>query len=101
MPQHISIPSTGCVLPNNGTSAEANGTLRDDLADVVSIAKFQPFVAGELELAWVEAQLMEKRSMQVGDIMAVFDGVKANFVRGPVHLATPDSAAGHPHWKPA
>ena len=35
--------------------------------------------------------------MEIGDVVAVLDGMESQFVGGPVGDATPDAAAGEPH----
>ena len=53
-------------------------------------------VAGEGEALVVEAEQVQNRGMQVGDMAAVGDGVVAEVVGGAVGLAALDAAAGEP-----
>ena len=75
---------------------ESREQRREDLG-VVDVG--QPFVAAVQVIghpAVVEAQQVEDRGVQVGDLDAVFDGVIAQLVGGAVSLAAFDAAAGQP-----
>ena len=37
-------------------------------------------MAGNLEPAWVEAELVQHRGVDVGDVVAILDGVEAELV---------------------
>ena len=54
----------------------------------------QPFAAGDFQSAVVEAELVEDRGVDVGDVVAVFDGVEAEFVGRAVDDAALNAAAG-------
>ena len=59
-------------------------------------------IDGETLAAWnfqpmrVETELLHDGRMDVSDVMAVFDGVEAEFVGGAVDDAPFDAAAGEP-----
>ena len=59
----------------------------------------EAFAAGDLELVGIEAELFENRGVDVGDVVAILDGVEAELVGGAVDDAPLDAAAGHPHRK--
>ena len=48
----------------------------------------QPLAAGDFQFAGVQAQLLQDRRMDVGDVVAVLDGVKADLVGRAVHDAS-------------
>ena len=76
------------------------GSLRtdsgDDLADRLAVVDLEPFAAGDLELARVEAELVQDRGVDVGHVVAIFDGVEADLVGRAVDDAPLDAAAGQP-----
>ncbi len=45
----------------------------------------------------VEPQLVKNRGMNVGDIMAIFDGMKTDLVSRPMDHSAANSASGHPY----
>ena len=45
----------------------------------------------------IDSQAVEDRRVEVMDVHLVLDRSEPELVRGAVHVATPDSAAGHPH----
>ena len=55
---------------------------------------FQSLATGDFHLAMVEAEQIEDRRVDIGDIMAIFGGVEAQFVSGAVDDASFDAAAG-------
>ena len=57
---------------------------------------FEAFAGGEFELVGVEAELVQDGGVDVGDVMAVFNGMEAEFVGGAVDDAGFDAAAGEP-----
>src|SRR5687768_12478898 len=69
----------------------------DDLPDRLAEVDLQALVAGDLQLVRVEAELAEHRGVDVGDVVAVLDGVEADLVGGAVGHAALDAAAGQPH----
>ena len=56
----------------------------------------QALATGYLQLMWIEAEKPHDRGMNVGDVMWMFDGVKAEFVGAAVDGATFGAATGHP-----
>ena len=70
--------------------------LRDDLADRLAEVDLQPLAAGDLQPARVEAELVQDRGVDVGDVVAVLDGVEAELVGRAVDDAALDAAAGQP-----
>ena len=59
--------------------------LRNDLVDRFAMVDVKTFPTGNFELARIEAQLLKDCGMDVGDIMAIFDRVKANFIGRPMN----------------
>jgi len=74
----------------------AFGRSSDDFPDRPAEIDFEPLVAGDFEPAGVQAELMQDRGVDVGDVMAVFDGVEAQLVGRAVGDAPLDATAGHP-----
>ena len=68
----------------------------DDLLDRLTEVDFQPFVAGNLEPARVEAKLVQQRGVDIRHVMTVFDGVEAKLVGRTVDDSSLDPTAGHP-----
>jgi hypothetical protein len=60
--------------------AHGAGGLRNYLLNRLPEINLQPLLARDFELVWVEAELVQDGGVQVGDVVAVFDGVKADFV---------------------
>ena len=56
----------------------------------------EAFAAGDFQPARIEAELLQDRGVDVGDVVAIFDGVEADLVGRAVHDAPFDAAAGHP-----
>ena len=71
-------------------------TSRDDLRDRLAVVDLQPLAAGDLQLARIEAELVQDRGVDVGDVVAVLDGVEADLVGRAVDDAALHPAAGHP-----
>src|SRR5437660_856256 len=69
---------------------------RHDLADRLAVVDVQPLAAGDLQLAAVEAEEVEDRGVEVGDIVAILLGMEADRVGGAVDDAPLEAAAGHP-----
>src|SRR5262245_58855305 len=67
-----------------------------DVLDHLAVVYIQPLVAGHLKLARVEAELVQHRRVDVGDIMTALDGVEADFVCRAMGDAALDTAAGQP-----
>ena len=55
--------------------------LSDHIMDRIAEINIKSLVAGDFELTRVEAELMQDGRVDVGDVVPVFDGVKANLVR--------------------
>ena len=53
-------------------------------------------MGGDFEAAGVEAEEVEERGVDVGDVVRGDGGVEAEFVGGSVDGAAADAAAGHP-----
>ena len=69
---------------------------RDDLVDRLAVVDVEALAAGDFQLAGVEAELLQDRGVDVGDVVAVLDGVEADLVGRAVNDAALDAAAGHP-----
>ena len=52
--------------------------------------------AGDFEASGVEAELMQDRGVDVGDVVSVLDGVEPDLVGRAVDKPTLDPAARHP-----
>ena len=57
----------------------------------------EAFASRDLEAAGIEAEELEDRGVDVGNIMTILDGVETQLVGGTVDDAPLDSAAGQPH----
>ena len=75
--------------------------LGDDIPDHVPEIHLQTFVRRDFHALGFEAELMQERGVDVGDIVGVFLGVKSNLVRGAMGNAAADAAASHPDAEPA
>ena len=62
-----------------------------------AVFHLQPLAAGNFQSPRIEPQLVQHRGVDVGHVVAVFDGEEAELIGRPVHDAALDSAAGHPH----
>ena len=56
----------------------------EDRLDRLAVVDVEAFPAGDLELPGVEAELLEDGGVDVGDVVAVLDGVEADLVGRPV-----------------
>ena len=65
--------------------------------DGFAVIFLQPFATGYIEARGDDAELMENRRVDVGDVVAVFGGVEAQFVRRSVDEAAFNAAAREPH----
>ena len=65
----------------------------------ITIIDFQPLPAGDCETARIEAELLHDGSVNIGDIVAILNGVEAEFVGGSVDSSAFDSASCHPDGK--
>src|SRR5205809_854435 len=83
-------------LRPNPTRLRGGPVSGDDRADRLAIVDLEAFAAGDLEPAGVEAELVEDRGVDVGDVVPVLDGVEAQFVGRAVDDAPLDAAAGQP-----
>ena len=73
--------------------------LGDDLADWLAVVDLESLVTGDLERLGVQAQLVQDGGMEVGDVVAVLDGVETDLVGGTVNragLAAPPGPPGRP-----
>ena len=73
--------------------------LRDNFFDRVTIVDFQSLPAGDFETARIDTELLHNSRMNVGDVVPILNGVKAEFVGGSVDSAAFDSASSHPDGK--
>ncbi len=76
-----------------------NAESSDDLVDNFAKVFFEALAAGEDHAAGVEAELVQNSGVDVGDVVAVLDGVEAEFVSGAVGDPTFNTTAGHPDAK--
>ena len=53
----------------------------------------EAFAAGDFEPPRVEAELLQHRGVQVGDVVPILDSVEAKLVRRAMHNATLNAAA--------
>src|SRR5204863_2299163 len=60
------------------------------------VIDLQALAAGDRQAARVEAQLVQDGRVDVGDVVAVFDGVEAYLIGAAMNYAALDAAAGHP-----
>ena len=79
----------------NRMDAALSNDLVDDFAEVF----FEALAAGENHAAGVKAELVQNCRVHVGDVVAVLDGVEAEFVGGAVGDPTFNTTAGHPDAK--
>ena len=68
----------------------------EDLPNHLAVVDGEPLAAGDLELAGIEAHLMQDRGMDVGHVVRIFDGVEAQFIGCAVRDSPFDPAAGKP-----
>ena len=64
--------------------------------DRFAVIHIEAFAGGEFEAAGIEAELVQDGGMDVGDVMAIFNGVEAEFVGDAVLHAAFDSGARQP-----
>ena len=69
-------------------------TLREDLLNHFAVIDFKPFAAGYLESPRIKPELMQDSGVNIGNVVAMFDGVKAQFIRGAVLHTGFNAAAG-------
>ena len=69
---------------------------RHDLRDWFAIIQIQPFPAGHFQFARIQAHQTENRGVDIGDIMAILDGMEADFIGLAVSHTALDAAAGQP-----
>ncbi len=62
----------------------------------MAVVDLQPLLPWDVEPVGIQSQLMQGGGVNVGDIMAILDRVKAQFVCCSVNDATLDPAACHP-----
>ena len=63
----------------------------------MSEVHLQPLVGGHFHAFGLETELVQERSVHVGDIVGVFLSMKTYLVSGAVGEAALESTAGHPH----
>src|SRR5262245_30084662 len=71
-----------------------------NLLDHLPVDRRQPFLAPQVQVAepvLVEPQLLQDGGVNVAEVVPVLDGVQADGVGGPDHLAALDAAAREPH----
>lgn len=68
--------------------------------DWFAVVDLQSGSSGNRQASRVEAQLMEDRGMEIGDVMTVLHRVEPEFIGGAVGDASPDASAGQPDRKP-
>ena len=71
-------------------------TSRNDFLDRLAMVDVEAFAAGDFQAAGIEPELLQDRGVDVGDVVAILDGVEADFVGRAMHDAALESAAGHP-----
>ena len=71
-------------------------TLRENLPNHFAVIDFKPFAARYFQPPRIEPELMQDSGVNISDVMPVFDGVKAQFVRGAVLHTGFNAAAGQP-----
>src|SRR5947208_2466991 len=67
---------------------------RQNLGNHFPVVDFQPLAAGDFQLVRIQSELMQHRRVNIGDVVAVFDGMEAEFVGCAVGDAAFDTAAG-------
>src|SRR5262245_42735733 len=68
----------------------------DDFLDGLAVIDLQPLAARHFESPGIEAELVQHRGVQVGDVMPALDSVKANRIGRAMSHAAFDAAAGQP-----
>ena len=71
--------------------SEASG---ENFCDHFPVIDIQPLAAGDFEAVAVQAELVQYRRVDVGDVVAIFDGVETQFIGRAVGDAAFDAAAG-------
>src|SRR5262245_49607543 len=79
--------------PRRSRSCSKPPASRHDGPDWLAKIELQPLTAGDFEVAVVEAEEVEHRGVDVGDVVAVFRGVEAEFVGRAVDDAGFNAAA--------
>jgi hypothetical protein len=109
IPWAISLPNTNPTRPRGPDPSRARragelpsvvhqgvAPLGEDRTDGLAVVDLEALLAGDLQAAGVEPQLVQDRGVDVGDVVAVLDGVEAELVGGAVGDAALDPAAGQP-----
>src|SRR5579883_1473872 len=96
-------PCWGCDIAEGASRLSPNWTplpvglvSGDDFPDRPAVVDLQPLAAGDLELARIEAELVQDGGVDVGDVVAILDGVEADLVGRALHDTSLDPAAGQP-----
>src|SRR6266478_4137865 len=79
-------PPKAMVCPTSG----------QDLPDRSAVVDIQPLAARHFQAPWVEAQLVQDRGVDVGDVVPVLDGVESYFIGSAVDHAPLDAPACQP-----
>src|SRR5688500_10343664 len=69
---------------------------RQYVVDDAPVVDLQPTPAGDFEPPIVQAEQAQDGGVQIGDVVALAEGVIAKFVRGAVDVALLQARAGHP-----
>ena len=80
----LAVSGTACRAPTLQTAAytfRRNTLLNKDVFDRVPEVNVEPLPAGDFESPRVEPELVQYRGVNVGDVVAIFDGVEAQLVR--------------------
>src|SRR5579872_1508181 len=102
----ISYPCAKATITENSAIASLRSLDRtcspsgDDFFDRLAKVDFKPFLTWHFEPARIEPQLMQHGGVNVGDVVAIFHRMEAQFVCGAMHHAALDAAAGHPGGEP-
>ena len=72
---------------------------RQNLANHLAMLDLQSLATGDFQSVRIEAQQVQDRGVDVGDIMSVLDRVEAQFVGGAVDDPALDTPSRHPDRK--
>ena len=70
--------------------------LRDDFLDGPAVVDVETLAAGDVQLGGVETELVENGGVDVGNVMWVFNGVKAQFIGCAMNYTGLYAAPGKP-----
>ena len=77
-------------------SFRRNHPLRQYVLDHFAVVEFEALAAGHFQFVRIETKLVEHGSVNIRDVMAIFDRVKTQLVGKPVNHAPLDPAAREP-----